>query len=291
MGENVTTRGIDLLGLPRGARLRIGPEAIVEITGLRNPCSQLDDYQRGLTAAVLGRNPDGSLIRKAGVMGVVLAGGRVAGATASWSSCPRRRTGRWNGCSGASAIRPCRWGEDAARQNVALGHRRGGAVLLKWRAWHVGMPQPYTEPAMARFNFTQDPEEPDLWAAELVPAGAGRPPIHVMIQTDGEEPGSGASKAVKSIIDKLDDHVLAASEFLLDHYSYEQCKKHGYEDDQLLAEETAEAMAGKAVLRALWLFDEDGEGYELWFTLPWDPVHTYDVEFEDGEPVACSVND
>ena len=79
MGENVTTRGIDLLGLPRGARLRIGPEAIVEITGLRNPCSQLDDYQRGLTAAVLGRNPDGSLIRKAGVMGVVLAGGRVAG--------------------------------------------------------------------------------------------------------------------------------------------------------------------------------------------------------------------
>ena len=104
---------------------------------------------------------------------------------------------------------------------------------------------------MARFNFTQDPEEPDLWAAELVPAGAGRPPIHVMIQTDGEEPGSGASKAVKSIIDKLDDHVLAASEFLLDHYSYEQCKKHGYEDDQLLAEETAEAMAGKAVARAV----------------------------------------
>ena len=130
MGENVTTRGIDLLGLPRGARLRIGPEAIVEITGLRNPCSQLDDYQRGLTAAVLGRNPDGSLIRKAGVMGVVLAGGRVAGATASWSSCPRRRTGRWNGCSGASAIRPCRWGEDAARQKRrprSQTRRRGSA--------------------------------------------------------------------------------------------------------------------------------------------------------------------
>ncbi len=77
MGENITTRGIDLLGLPRGTRLRIGAEAIVEITGLRNPCSQLDKYQKGLTAAVLGRHPDGSLMRRAGVMGVVIASGRV----------------------------------------------------------------------------------------------------------------------------------------------------------------------------------------------------------------------
>jgi len=77
MGENITTRGIDLLGLPRGARLHIGETAIVEITGLRNPCGQLDHYQKGLTAAVLGRNPDGSLIRRAGVMGIVLAGGQV----------------------------------------------------------------------------------------------------------------------------------------------------------------------------------------------------------------------
>lgn len=77
MGENITTRGIDLLGLPRGARLHIGETAIVEITGLRSPCAQLDHYQKGLTAAVLGRNPDGSLIRRAGVMGIVLAGGQV----------------------------------------------------------------------------------------------------------------------------------------------------------------------------------------------------------------------
>lgn len=78
MGENITTRGIDLLGLPRGARLHIGEAAIVEITGLRNPCAQLDHYQKGLTAAVLGRNPDGSLLRRAGVMGIVLAGGLVS---------------------------------------------------------------------------------------------------------------------------------------------------------------------------------------------------------------------
>jgi len=77
MGENVTTRGIDLLGLPRGALLRLGGEAVVEVTGLRNPCSQLDDYQDGLLKAALDRAEDGSLIRKAGIMGIVLAGGTV----------------------------------------------------------------------------------------------------------------------------------------------------------------------------------------------------------------------
>jgi MOSC domain-containing protein YiiM len=78
MGENVTTRGLDLLGLPRGARLRLGAEAVVEVTGLRNPCLQLDRFQAGLMAATLDRDADGNLVRKAGVMAVVLAGGEVA---------------------------------------------------------------------------------------------------------------------------------------------------------------------------------------------------------------------
>ena len=77
MGENVTTWGLDLLGLPRGARLRLGKSAVVEVTGLRNPCAQLDRYQRGLMAATLDRAPDGGLVRKAGVMAVVLADGLV----------------------------------------------------------------------------------------------------------------------------------------------------------------------------------------------------------------------
>ena len=77
MGENVTTRGLDLLALPRGTRLRLGDEAVVEVTGLRNPCSQLDDIQQGLMKATLGRDADGNLLRKAGVMTVVLAGGEV----------------------------------------------------------------------------------------------------------------------------------------------------------------------------------------------------------------------
>jgi MOSC domain-containing protein YiiM len=77
MGENVTTRGIDLLGLATGTRLQLGEAAILEITGLRNPCTQLDGIQPGLMAATIDRAADGSLIRRAGVMGVVLAGGDV----------------------------------------------------------------------------------------------------------------------------------------------------------------------------------------------------------------------
>jgi MOSC domain-containing protein YiiM len=75
MGENVTTCGIDLLALPRGTRLHLGATAIVEVTGLRNPCRQLDAFRPGLMAAVLGRDPSGAIIRKAGVMGIVIAGG------------------------------------------------------------------------------------------------------------------------------------------------------------------------------------------------------------------------
>lgn len=77
MGENITTRGVDLLGLPCGARLHLGDEAVVEVTGLRNPCVQLDHFQAGLMAAVLGRDEVGNLVRKAGVMGIVLVGGEV----------------------------------------------------------------------------------------------------------------------------------------------------------------------------------------------------------------------
>jgi MOSC domain-containing protein YiiM len=77
MGENVTTRGVDLLGLPTGTRLHLGQHAVVEVTGLRNPCVQIDRFQQGLMAATLDKDADGNLIRKAGVMSVVLADGDV----------------------------------------------------------------------------------------------------------------------------------------------------------------------------------------------------------------------
>jgi MOSC domain-containing protein YiiM len=77
LGENVTTSGIDLLTLPTGTRLYLGATALVEVTGLRNPCIQIEDFQKGLMAATLDRDAEGNLIRKAGVMSVVLADGDV----------------------------------------------------------------------------------------------------------------------------------------------------------------------------------------------------------------------
>lgn len=76
-GENITTSGIDLLGLPRNTMLRIGADAIVKVEGLRNPCLQLNAYQEGLMDAVLVRKSDGGLIRKAGIMGTVINGGTI----------------------------------------------------------------------------------------------------------------------------------------------------------------------------------------------------------------------
>ena len=77
IGENVTTRGLDLLALPAGTRLRLGSEALVEVTGLRNPCVQIEAFQPGLLKAVLGRDANGHLVRKAGIMAIVLEDGEV----------------------------------------------------------------------------------------------------------------------------------------------------------------------------------------------------------------------
>ncbi|WP_371679947.1 MOSC domain-containing protein [Streptomyces sp. NBC_01276] len=77
LGENVTTEGIDLHALPTGALLRLGEEAVVEVTGLRNPCPQINAFQDGLLKQVVGRDEEGRVIRKAGIMGVVHRGGTI----------------------------------------------------------------------------------------------------------------------------------------------------------------------------------------------------------------------
>ncbi|MCY0936821.1 MOSC domain-containing protein [Streptomyces sp. H34-S4] len=77
LGENVTTEGIDLLGLPVGTLLRLGVDAVVEVTGLRNPCLQIDNFQHGLLKQVVSRDIEGNVLRKAGIMGVVHQGGTI----------------------------------------------------------------------------------------------------------------------------------------------------------------------------------------------------------------------
>lgn len=78
LGENITTQGIDLLALPRGTVLAIGASVRLKVTGLRNPCHQIEAFRPGLLAAVLDKTPDGALVRKSGIMSIVLAGGQVA---------------------------------------------------------------------------------------------------------------------------------------------------------------------------------------------------------------------
>ena len=77
LGENVTTAGLELLSLPRHTLLTIGAEVVLEITGLRNPCAQIERFHPGLLAAVLDRGPNGEIVRKAGIMTVVRVGGVI----------------------------------------------------------------------------------------------------------------------------------------------------------------------------------------------------------------------
>lgn len=94
LGENITTSGIDLLALPASTRLHLGESAVVEITGLRNPCAQIDDFQQGLMAATLDRDAAGNLVRKAGIMSVVIRDGDVRPGDAigvELPSAPHRR--------------------------------------------------------------------------------------------------------------------------------------------------------------------------------------------------------
>lgn len=77
LGENITTRGLDLLAMPTRTRLHLGESAVVEVTGLRNPCVQIDDFRPGLLKRVIDHDAAGNIVRKAGIMAVVTATGRV----------------------------------------------------------------------------------------------------------------------------------------------------------------------------------------------------------------------
>ena len=94
LGENITTRGVPLLELPVGTALRLGGSALVVLTGLRNPCAQLDAFRYGLLSAVLARDAAGNLVRKAGVMGVVTEGGTVAAGDAVHFTLPPHPHGK-----------------------------------------------------------------------------------------------------------------------------------------------------------------------------------------------------
>ena len=94
MGENITTRGLPMLDLAPGTRLHLGATAVVEITGCRNPCTQLDAIDERLLAQVARKADDGSIIRKAGIMAIVLEGGVVRAGDAIGVEVPDGAAGR-----------------------------------------------------------------------------------------------------------------------------------------------------------------------------------------------------
>ncbi len=77
LGENITTRGLDLIGLPKGTLLQVGPDVVIEVTGLRNPCSQIENYRAGLLKLMVGKREDGTPLLRTGIMGIVLKSGAV----------------------------------------------------------------------------------------------------------------------------------------------------------------------------------------------------------------------
>jgi MOSC domain-containing protein YiiM len=94
MGENITTRGVAILDLPPGARLHLGTSAVVEITGCRNPCAQLNGVDTRLLAEVAKKGADGNIVRRAGIMGIVREGGVVRPGDAIRVEVPDGATGR-----------------------------------------------------------------------------------------------------------------------------------------------------------------------------------------------------
>jgi MOSC domain-containing protein YiiM len=88
LGENVVTRGVDLLALPRGALLHLGGEVVLEVTGLRNPCAQIESFMPGLLSAVLCRGENAEIVRKSGIMAIVVAGGIVRSGDAIVTELP-----------------------------------------------------------------------------------------------------------------------------------------------------------------------------------------------------------
>jgi len=137
--------------------------------------------------------------------------------------------------------------------------------------------------------FKQDPDDKGMWIAEEVKI-PGRPAIAVIALNEGGRPDAELLEGIDQYLATLDELTLAAAELILENYSYDHFKKAGVAEKLLVKEETPEAMAAAITLQTAVFFEPDAQTFELSFEVPWDDQHSYDVEFEDGEAVSCSVN-
>lgn len=108
--------------------------------------------------------------------------------------------------------------------------------------------------------------------------------------TSGDEPNYEHIALATARLESIDELVLKASELILGNYSYEHFKKLGVQESLLLQDETREAMSKVVVLESVWFVEPSCDEYELSFSVPWDPYHSFDVEFAQDEAICCSVN-
>ena len=138
--------------------------------------------------------------------------------------------------------------------------------------------------------FVQDTDDPTWWTDEEFVVAPARSAISLTAVTDEEAPDDEYVDSILRILGRIDQVVLAASELILDNYSYDHFKALGIDDDLLLKDETAAGMSQVVILTSAVFEDPDGSVFELSFEVPWDDEHSFDVTFEDGRPVCCAVN-
>ncbi len=140
---------------------------------------------------------------------------------------------------------------------------------------------------IAREQFTAEDE--DTWILDNVEVSASRSPVRVAVYHPGERPSVAQTAKLEALLSDIEALVLRAAPLILENYSYDHFKKLGVGEDQLV-EETDEAVARAIVLESVYFFGIDEDEFELSFSAPWDPHHSFDVEFEAGEAVTCAVN-
>ena len=142
---------------------------------------------------------------------------------------------------------------------------------------------------MDKMNITFDEQEDDWWTCTSFEAIKERPAIRLIL-TSTEKPSKLYVENATKKLQNLEALILSASEEVLNNYSYDHYKSLGVSEENLEKEETAEAISKRATLCSIRFFSEDCKDFELSFEVPWDEDHSYDVEFENNEPVSCAVN-
>lgn len=138
-------------------------------------------------------------------------------------------------------------------------------------------------------NLTFDEQEDDLWTCTSAQLGPEYETIRLTLSSVAEPDQDYIDRAL-SVLKSIDDLSLKAAEQILENYSYEHFKNLGTDEGLLLKDETPQAMRKVAKLKEVWFNEPECQEFEMSFSVPWDNHHSFDVEFEDGEAICCSVN-